>query len=135
MNARLDSALAHWAYVAPLLAPAKTKSQHKALVEALDAVLDAGGADETNPLAGLAALLGDLVSDYEQAHHPMPPAMDAVEVLRWFMARDGLRQCDVPEIGNQAKVSEVLCGQRLLNLRQAKALAARFGVALEMFAD
>ena len=135
MNARLDSALAHWAYVAPLLTPAKSKAQHKALVGALDAVLDAGGADENNPLAGLAAMLGDLVSDYEQAHHPMPPAMDAVEVLRWFMARDGLRQCDVPEIGNQAKVSEVLCGRRLLNLRQAKALAARFGVPLEMFAD
>ncbi len=135
MNARLDTALAHWAHVAPLLKPARTLAQYRTLVESLDAVLDAGGADESNPLARLAAMLGDLVSAYEEAHHPMPPAMSAVEAVRWFMERDGLRQNDVPEIGNQAKVSEVLSGRRAINLRQARALAARFGVSLEMFID
>ena len=135
MNARLDTALAHWAHVAPLLKPARTQAQYRTLVESLDAVLDAGGADESNPLARLAAMLGDLVSAYEAAHHPMPPAMNAVEAVRWFMERDGLRQNDVPEIGNQAKVSEILSGSRAINLRQARALAARFGVPLEMFID
>lgn len=135
MNARIDTALAHWAYVAPLLKPARTKSQYQALVESLDAVLDAGGADETNPLARLAAMLGELVSAYEQAHCPMPPAMSAPETLRWFMARDGLRQSDLPEIGNQAKVSEILSGQRTINLRQARALALRFGVPLAFLLD
>lgn len=135
MNARIDTALAHWAYVAPLLKPAKTRAQYQALVESLDAVLDAGGADEANPLARLAAMLGELVSAYEQAHHPMPPAMSAVETLRWFMERDHLRQGDLPEIGNQAKTSEILSGRRAINLRQAKALATRFGVPLELFVD
>lgn len=135
MNARIDTALAHWTYVAPLLKPAKTKAQYLRLVESLDAVLDAGGADESNPLARLAAMLGDLVSAYEKAHHPMPPAMSAIETLRWFMARDRLRQSDLPEIGNQAKVSEILSGRRAINLRQARALAARFGVPLELFDD
>jgi HTH-type transcriptional regulator/antitoxin HigA len=50
------------------------------------------------------------------------------------MERDGLRQFDLPEIGNQAKVSEVLAGKRTTNLRQAKALAGRFKVPLELFA-
>ena len=135
MNARIDTALAHWAYVAPLLKPAKTRAQYQALVESLDAVLDAGGADEANPLARLAAMLGDLVSAYEQAHHSMPPAMSAVETLRWFMARDQLRQSDLPEIGNQAKVSEILSGRRAINLRQASAVATRFGVPLALFVD
>ncbi len=135
MNARIDTALAHWAYVAPLLKPAKNRAQHKALVEALDAVLDAGGADEANPLAALAAMLGDLVAAYERAHFPMPPAMTAAETLRWFIERDGLRQSDLPEIGNQAKVSEILSGARSINLRQARALAARFGVSFELFLD
>ena len=135
MNASINIALAHWAYVAPLLKPAKTPAQYQALVESLDAVLDAGGADEANPLARLAAMLGDLVSAYEQAHHPMPPAMSAVETLRWFMERDQLRQGDLPEIGNQAKVSEILSGRRAINLRQARALAARFSVPLELFVD
>lgn len=135
MNARIDTALAHWAYVAPLLKPAKTRAQYQTLVESLDAVLDAGGADEANRLAPLAVMLGDLVSAYEETHQPMPPAMSAPETLRWFMARDGLRQCDLPEIGNQAKVSEILAGGRTLNLRQARALAGRFGVPLELFLD
>ena len=38
----------------------------------------------------------------------MPPAMAAIEALRYFMERDGLLQKDLPEIGNQAKVSEIL---------------------------
>ena len=91
MNARIDTALAHRAYVAPLLKPAKTRAQYQTLVESLDAALDAGGANEANPLARLAAMLGDLVSAYEEAHHPMPAAMSARETLRWFVARDGLR--------------------------------------------
>jgi len=135
MNARLETALAHWSYVAPLLTPASTDAEYKALVESLDALLDAGAADEANPLAGLAAMVGDLVSDYEQAHYPMPPEMSGAEVLRFFMERDGLRQGDIPEIGNQAKVSEVLSGKRTINLRQAKALSARFGVPLALFAQ
>ena len=80
-------------------------------------------------------MLGDLVSTYENTHHPMPPAMGASETLRWFMQRDGLRQSDLPEIGNQAKVSEILAGRRAVNLRQARALAQRFGVPLDLFAD
>lgn len=135
MNARLDTALAHWSYVAPLLTPASTDAEYKALVESLDALLDAGAADEANPLAALAAMVGDLVSDYEQKHHPMPSEMSGAEVLRFFMERDGLRQSDIPEIGNQAKVSEVLSGKRAINLRQAKALSARFGVPLTLFAQ
>ena len=61
--------------------------------------------------------------------------MSAVETLRWFMERDQLRQGDLPEIGNQAKVSEILSGRRAMNLRQARALATRFGVPLEFFVD
>ncbi len=135
MNARLDAALAHWSYVAPLLTPASNEAEYLTLVESLDAVLDAGGADEAHPLAGLAAMLGELVAAWERAHVPMPEAMSAVETLVFFMERDGLRQCDLPEIGNQAKVSEVLAGKRAINLRQAGALAARFGVPMELFAE
>lgn len=72
MNARLNVALAHWDYIAPLLSPATNEAEYQALVESLDALLDAGGADESHPLAGLAAMVGELVSAYEQAHYPMP---------------------------------------------------------------
>jgi len=134
MNARLDTALAHWSYIAPLLTPPTNDADFQTLVESLDAILDAGGADESHPLAGLAAMVGELVENYETKRHPMPEAMTATEALAFLMAQHGMRQSDLPEIGNQAKVSEVLSGKRAINLRQALALAKRFGVGIEVFA-
>ncbi len=135
MNDRLDTALAHWSYIAPLLTPPSNQAEYRVLVESLDAILDAGGADQAHPLAGMAVLVGELVSAWERTHVPMPEAMSAAETLRFFMERDGLRQSDLPEIGNQAKVSELLNGARKINMRQALALAARFNVAMELFVD
>ena len=134
MNARLNTALAHWRYVAPLLTPPANDAAYVALVQSLDAILDAGGADETHALAGLAAMVGELVADYEAKRYPMPEAMSAVEALAFLMTQHNLRQSDLPEIGNQAKVSEILAGKRAINLRQARALAIRFGVGVEVFA-
>jgi HTH-type transcriptional regulator/antitoxin HigA len=49
------------------------------------------------------------------------------------MAQHGLRQADLPEIGSQGVVSEILAGRRELNLRQVRALAERFGVSPATF--
>ena len=133
MNTRLNAALAHWSYVAPLLTPPVNDAEYKALVKSLDEILDAGGADEAHPLARLAAMVGDLVADYEARRYPMPEAMTAVEALAFLMKQHGLRQSDLVEIGNQAKVSEILSGKRAINLRHARALAGRFGVGIEVF--
>jgi HTH-type transcriptional regulator / antitoxin HigA len=56
------------------------------------------------------------------------------EVLRFLMAQNHLKQPDlIPEIGSQSVVSSVLSGKRVVNGRQAKALAARFGVSSDLF--
>jgi HTH-type transcriptional regulator/antitoxin HigA len=132
MNARLRAAIQHWSYVAPVLQPARNAKEYAALVEALDAALDAGGADEKHPLARLAAYLGDLIAEYE-AKDKMPAAATGAEVLQFLMQRDDLRQIDLPELGSQGVVSELLSGKRDFNARQAKALAARFGGSAAMF--
>jgi HTH-type transcriptional regulator / antitoxin HigA len=44
------------------------------------------------------------------------------------MEEHGLKQADLPEVGSQGVVSEILSGRRELNLRQIQALAGRFGV-------
>jgi HTH-type transcriptional regulator / antitoxin HigA len=132
MNARLEAAIQHWSYVAPLLQTARNAQEYADLVEALDAALDAGGADETHPLARLADYLGELVAEYE-AKDNMPPAATGAEALRYLMQRDNLRQIDLPELGSQGVVSELLSGRRDLNARQAKAMAARFGVTAALF--
>ena len=47
------------------------------------------------------------------------------------MQQHGLRQSDLPEVGSQGVVSEVLAGKRPLNARQVKALVRRFKLAAE----
>jgi HTH-type transcriptional regulator/antitoxin HigA len=49
------------------------------------------------------------------------------------MQRDSLRQVNLPELGSQGVVSELLSGRRDFNVRQAKALAERFGVSAALF--
>lgn len=50
-----------------------------------------------------------------------------------MMQRDNLRQADLPELGSQGVVSELLAGHRNFNARQAKAMASRFGVSAALF--
>ncbi len=44
-----------------------------------------------------------------------------------------LTQSNLPEIGSQGVVSEILSGQRELNVRQIRALASRFHVSPAVF--
>jgi len=132
MNARVKTAIQHWSYVAPLLQPARNAKEYAQLVEALDAAIDAGGADESHPLARLADYLGELIAEYE-SRDKMPAAATGAEVLRYLMQRDNLRQIDLPELGSQGVVSELLSARRDFNARQAKALAERFGVSAALF--
>ena len=113
------------------LRPVRTDADHAAAVAALGRLLDAGAADESHPLADLAAILGELVGDYEDRQ---PRAqVSGVDMLRFLMQQHGLSQRDLPEVGSQGVVSEVLAGKRTLNLRHARRLAERFGVGIEVF--
>lgn len=132
MNAQIREAIRHWPHVAPMLEPPRNKTAYRRLVQALDAVLDAGGADESHPLARLADYLGELVADYEAAHLPIKE-MPAREFLRELMKQHGLTQKDLPEIGAQSVVSAVLSGKRQLNARQIARLAARFKLPADVF--
>ena len=49
------------------------------------------------------------------------------------MQGHGLNQGDLPEIGVQSVVSEILNGKRALNVRHIRALSERFGIAAEVF--
>jgi HTH-type transcriptional regulator/antitoxin HigA len=53
--------------------------------------------------------------------------------LKYLMREHDIRQSDLPEIGSQGVVSEVLTGKRELNVRQVNRLAKRFGVSVETF--
>jgi HTH-type transcriptional regulator / antitoxin HigA len=49
------------------------------------------------------------------------------------MEEHDLKQSDLKELGSQGIVSEILSGQRRLNVRQIKALSKRFNVSPATF--
>jgi len=110
----------------------RTKKDYDRAVASLDAILDEIGEDEKHPLAELADAIGVFVEKYEAEHARIPAASPAA-VLKYLMQERGLRQSDLPEIGSQGVVSEVLAGKRELNARQIKRLAKRFGVSPAVF--
>ncbi len=132
MSALLKQATEHWRYVAPLLTPPASEADYDALVEALDELLDEIGGQSPHPLAALASQMGDLIAAYDAQHYPIPEA-PGHEVLRYLMTEHGLSQSDLPEIGAQSVVSDILSGKRQLNVRHIRALAQRFNVSTDVF--
>jgi HTH-type transcriptional regulator / antitoxin HigA len=106
---------------------------YERVVAFMNSLLDVVGDDEAHELADLLDLVGQLVEDYEGTRHVIPDAAPH-EVLRFLLDQHGLKQCDLAaEIGGQSVVSDILSGKRAINARQAKALAARFGVSAVAF--
>lgn len=110
----------------------RTKKDYARAVAALDAILDEIGEDEKHPLAELADALSVFIEKYEAEHAPIAGTKPAA-VLKFLMHEHDLRQTDLPEIGSQGVVSEVLAGKRDLNTRQIGRLAKRFGVSSAVF--
>ncbi len=109
-----------------------TEADYEKAIAILNQLLDAGAADESSPLADLTNVLGSLVADYEDAQNPVqkvPP----LATLRFLMQQHQLTQANLPEIGTQGVVSEILSGKRELNVRQIKKLAERFQVPAAVF--
>jgi HTH-type transcriptional regulator/antitoxin HigA len=76
--------------------------------------------------------IGTLVETYENNNFDEIEG-SPVEALRYLMDEHNLKQSDLPEIGSQGVVSEVLKGKRGLNIRQIKELSAKFNVSPLVF--
>jgi len=115
------------------LAAIHAQADYERAVEFMNQLLDVVGDDEEHALADMLELLGQLVEDYGNSHHALPEA-EPGPVLRFLMDQHGLKQADLAvELGTQSVVSEVLNGRRHINVREAKALAARFGISVSVF--
>ncbi len=97
----------------------------------LDRIIDAIGDDESGPAADLAETLGIFIDRYEARHVRIPAATPA-DVLQLLMEQHGLVQSDLPEVGSQGVVSEILRGKRQINARQIRALTRRFGIPADL---
>ena len=121
----------HWATIRPLLT-IRNEREYDQAIKRLHSLLDEIGTNERHPLYGLLDTLGTLMHAYEEKHHALPESSGA-DMLRFFMEEHGLTQSDLPGVGSQGVVSEVLSGKRELNVRQIRALAKRFHVSPAVF--
>jgi HTH-type transcriptional regulator/antitoxin HigA len=128
---------AHWVALHEQLglgAPVANKAQYERLLACVEALMEAYDDRAGNPLGGLLLLLAERIREYEDRVRPWPDTATPASLLAFLMEQHGLRQSDLPEVGSQSVVSAVLSGKRDLNLRQIKALAARFHVPMEALA-
>lgn len=128
--------LVPWAAVNDALglgAPIRDAAHYGELLAFVDEAFERFGADDAHPVFGLVSIVADRIREYEARVHPWPDLPPAA-LLRELMAEHGVLQGDLPEVGTQSVVSEILAGKRKLNLRQVKALAQRFSVPMEAFA-
>ena len=131
MNAISPQIQRSWTQVSGLFRIQK-EQDYDVAVEHLNTLLDEVGTDERHPLYSLLDTLGTVLHAWEEQHHVMPECGGA-DVLRFFMEEHSLSQSDLPEVGSQGVVSEILNGKRDLNIRQTRALSKRFGVSPSVF--
>jgi HTH-type transcriptional regulator/antitoxin HigA len=112
----------------------RSEKDYRKAVAILDEILDEIGENEAHPLADLAEALALFIHSYEESRAKIPEAAGQ-EVLKTLMKEHGLTQSDLPEIGSQGVISEILSGARELNVRQIRRLAKRFGVSPAVFVN
>ena len=130
----IDAVTSHYKALARLV-PLKaitSEFEYRKAVNALDALLDAGGANERHELAGLVEALGEVIESYEARTHRMPDATPR-EALAYLMRQHELKQVDLAEIAGQGTISAILAGKRGISKRLAIKLAERFGVSSTVF--
>jgi HTH-type transcriptional regulator/antitoxin HigA len=111
----------------------ENERHYRSMVDLMNKLVDEIGDRETHPLMGLLDIVSFFVRDHEERNTEIPDTGPA-GVLRFLMEQHNLRQADIAEIfGSQSNISEVLNTKRDINVRQARALAARFHVSPAVF--
>jgi HTH-type transcriptional regulator/antitoxin HigA len=127
---------AHWVALHEQLglgAPIADEAEYERALMVVDQLVEATQEDDAHPLWGLVSVAGERIRAYEERVHPWLDTSTPASALMSLMQEHGLRQGNLPEVGSQGVVSEVLSGKRQLNARQISGLARRFCVPADVF--
>jgi HTH-type transcriptional regulator/antitoxin HigA len=122
----------HWQFIAPIASVPDNDQDLDRLIHFLDGLLDAIGENEQHSLMGLVDLISTHIETYENERFQQSLG-NGIEALKFLMKTQEIIQSDLPEIGSQGVVSEILNGKRELNRGQIERLAKRFGVSPATF--
>lgn len=131
----LNNAIKHWKHIANTIHEPLNNNDYEKLSNILDHLLDIVGEDENHELIGLVDVISHMISMYDEHRNYQIKNVAGIKALKFLMEQHKINQSDLPEIGSQGVVSEVLNGKRKLNLKQIKKLSQRFHVSVETFID
>lgn len=114
------------------ISPIRSERQYDRAVKKLNELLDIVGDDEAHPLYDVLDTLGILIHAYEEVHYPASP-VTGKDVLKFLMEEHQLRPSNLPEIGDEAMVSDLLAGKRELNVEHIRTLSKRFEISPATF--
>lgn len=132
MNTQLKEVAKVWPNIQSVFSVPHNEKDYNKLVKMLDSLIDEVGNNESHRLSRLMETIGSLIESYESQNYPYIEG-DPINALKTLMEEHGLKQSDLPEIGSQGVVSEIISGRRQLNVRQLKLLGERFKVSPMVF--
>ena len=132
MDNQIEKIAKIWPGIQNIFSVPHNQKEYKRLVHILDGLIDEVGENESHPLASLMETLGSLVESYEDQNIQIAEGSPS-DVLKYLMEEHDLKQSDLPEIGSQGVISEILSGKRQFNVRQIKLLSNRFKVSPAVF--
>jgi HTH-type transcriptional regulator/antitoxin HigA len=132
MNTQLKEIAKVWPDIQTIFSVPHNEKDYNKLVNLLDSLIDEVGNNENHPLSSLMETIGSLIETYESTNFTELEG-NTTDTLSALMEEHGLKQSDLPEIGSQGVVSEILSGKRQLNVRQINLLSKRFKVSPAVF--
>lgn len=131
----LKNTIKHWKHIANDIHEPLNKDDYDKLSKMLDNLLDIVGSDENHELIGLVDVISHMITMYDEHKKYQINNISGIKALKFLMEQHNLNQSDLPEIGSQGVVSEILNGKRILNVSQIKKLSRKFHVSAETFID
>ena len=121
-----------WSAIAPLLTPVLSEEECDRREEQIRKLIKLNEDKKDAQISYLIECMALTISDYEKQEFSWEKPT-AIEVLKYLMEEHGLNEGDLPEIGDQNLVSDLLTGKKELNVTMIKRLALRFGISPKTF--
>lgn len=112
--------------------PIRTETDYERALQEIAVLVEVDPAPDT-PEGDRLEILALLVQDYEAKHYPIPAPDDPVEVILFYMEKNGLSRKDLEAyLGDKARVSDILNRRRSLSLTMIRKLSQGLGIPADL---
>ncbi len=112
----------------------ETEEENEKALAMVERLMDKGEDNLSPEEDRLFKLLVRLVEDFEEKEYLMGNFATPLDTLKSLIFEHKLKQTDLTDVfGSQGVVSEVLSGKRGISVNNAKGLAKRFNLSVDLF--